>query len=104
MLGIRKKTGYRIPWIFHWFNADIAIARELIKKNCYLSFGHMLFNDRSKAFAVFPEIPAENIFFETDDSGYTIQQVYQQAASIRKLGIGDLQKQIMDNFARCFHS
>src|SRR5512138_3394271 len=104
MLGYRKKTGYKLPWIFHWFNEDITIASELIKKNCYLSFGHMLFNDHSKAYAVFTKIPPEHIFLETDDAGYSIQQIYQKAAALRNSEVPQLQKQIMDNFARCFQT
>lgn len=102
MLALRKKSDQLIPWIFHWFNADEQIARELIRKNCFLSFGHMLFNDKSKAFRVFKTTPFESIFFETDDAGYTIRQVYEQAALLRNLQVTDLKKKIIDNFARCF--
>jgi TatD DNase family protein len=104
MLAYRKSFDPKIPWIFHWFNADISIALQLIKKNCYLSFGHMLFNQRSKAYGVFQQIPPENLFFETDDAGYSIQDVYARAATLRNMVVMDLQKQIINNFARCFHT
>ena len=55
------QSNQKIPWIFHWFNASAEIARELIRKNCYLSFGHLLFHETSKAFRVFPEIPVGSI-------------------------------------------
>jgi TatD DNase family protein len=103
MLALRNKSDQSVPWIFHWFNSEIAIARELIKKNCYLSFGHMLFNPGSKAFAAFPEIPPESLFFETDDAGFTISQVYDKAALLRNIDLVILKKQIIDNFGRCFH-
>ncbi|MBN1143985.1 MAG: TatD family hydrolase [Bacteroidales bacterium] len=102
MLALRKKSDQQIPWIFHWFNADEQIARELIRKNCYLSFGHMLFSNKSKAFRVFKTIPPETVFFETDDAGYTIRQVYEQAALLRNMQVTDLKKKIIDNFTRCF--
>jgi TatD DNase family protein len=102
MLAIRKKSDVSLPWIFHWFNADRQIAHELIRKNCYLSFGHMQFHEKSKAFDVLPSLPAECIFFETDDAGYKIQEVYAKAADLRKVEVPDLIKQIMSNFARCF--
>ena len=102
MLALRKRSRQSVPWIFHWYNADLQTARELIRKNCFLSFGHMLFNEKSKAFSAFPEIPSDRIFFETDDAGYTIRQVYEKAASLRKIDLPVLQDQIMDNFARCF--
>jgi TatD DNase family protein len=102
MLAYRKKSDLSIPWIFHWFNSNDQTARELIRKNCYLSFGHMLFHEQSKAYQVFKNTPAENIFLETDDAGYSIQQVYQQASLIRKIPIDALKSRILDNFARCF--
>ncbi len=102
MLALRKKSDRHIPWIFHWFNADEQTARELTRKNCYLSFGHMLFNDKSKAWRVFKTIPPEAVFFETDDAGYSIRQVYDQAAKLRNMQVIDLKKKVIDNFARCF--
>ena len=61
--GFPEKIGPQsIPWIFHWFNADEQIARELIRKNCYLSFGHMLFKEQSKAFQVFQDIRHRSYF------------------------------------------
>ncbi len=103
MLAFRKKSGLSLPWIFHWFNASGQTAAELIRKNCYLSFGHMLFNEQSKAFRVFREVPLDRVFFETDDAGVTIRDVYARAAEIRKIPEDDLKKRIMDNFGLCFH-
>jgi len=102
ILGYRKKSDQSIPWIFHWFNSNEQTARELIRKNCFLSFGHMLFNEQSKAYHVFKNLPAESIFLETDDAGYSIHQVYEQAALIRNFHPDALKSQILDNFARCF--
>ena len=102
LLAFRKKSDQSIPWIFHWFNADEQTAVELIRKNCYLSFGHMLFRDQSKALGVYRSVPLERVFFETDDAGYTIREIYSKAAAIRKVKVTDLKNQIMDNFNRCF--
>jgi TatD DNase family protein len=102
MLAYRKKSDQSIPWIFHWFNSDGQTASELIRKNCYLSFGPILFNEQSRAFRLFHKLPAERIFFETDDAGYSIREVYERGAQIRNIQVEDLKVQIMDNFARCF--
>jgi TatD DNase family protein len=102
LLAYRKKADLSIPWIFHWFNSTLQTAEALISKNCYLSFGHMLFNEQSKAFRVFKDIPPERVFFETDDAGYRIQQVYERAALLSHIPPGQLKNQIMDNFVRCF--
>ena len=102
LLAFRKKSDLKLPWIFHWFNADPQIARELIRKNCYLSFGHMLFKEQSKAFQVFQDIEPDHVFFETDDTGYTIQEIYEKASSIKNMDTGDLKSRIIHNFERCF--
>ena len=102
LLAFRKKSDQSVPWIFHWFNADEKIAGELIRKNCYLSFGHMLFNTHSKAFGVFMTVILDRVFFETDDAGYTIGEVYAKAAEIRNISMAELKAQILNNFGRCF--
>jgi TatD DNase family protein len=102
LLSFRKRSDTSIPWIFHWFNADRQIAEALIRKNCYLSFGHMLFRKESKAFRIFHSVPLDRVFFETDDAGYDIREVYNQAAGLRNMPLADLKSRIMDNFNQCF--
>ena len=98
----RNASNQQLPWIFHWFNASFEIARELIRKNCYLSFGHMLFNENSKAYSVFTAISADSIFLETDDAGHTIQEISDRAALIKGMHLSQLMQQINNNFTRCF--
>ncbi|MBN1415410.1 MAG: TatD family hydrolase [Bacteroidales bacterium] len=98
----RNKSNKKLPWIFHWFNASLEIAHELIRKNCYLSFGHMLFNEKSKIFRIFPEIPDECIFLETDDAGFSIEEISEHAARLKGIPLNQLLKQINNNFIRCF--
>jgi TatD DNase family protein len=102
LMVYRNRSNQKIPWIFHWFNASAEIARELIRKNCYLSFGHLLFNETSKASRAFPEIPAGSIFFETDDASFTIQEISDRAAFLKSLPLSGLMGQIHNNFKACF--
>ncbi len=102
ILSVRKHSNQNIPWIIHWFNASKQLADDLINKNCYLSFGHTLFKEDSKAFKAFTELPLDKIFFETDDAGISIIQVYEKGASIRKIKIDKLKTQLQKNFNNCF--
>lgn len=102
ILSIRKKSNQSIPWIIHWFNASEQIASELIKNNCYLSFGQMLFKENSKAFSVFKNMPLNNMFFETDDTGVSILEVYEKAVQVRNISLPELKKIIKTNFINCF--
>ena len=102
VFSFKLKSKDTNPWVIHWFNATHEMGEQLISKNFYLSFGHKLFDDRSKAYHAFPNIPIEKVFFETDDAGYSIDQVYERAALLRGMNIESLQQQIQDNFTRCF--
>jgi len=102
IISLRKKFNQSIPWIIHWFNAGEQIANELMKYNCYISYGQMLFKENSKAFGVFKNMPLDRVFFETDDTGVSILQVYDKASLVRKMPLGNLKKQIKNNFISCF--
>lgn len=90
------------PWILHWFNGSYEMAMDFIKNGCYVSFGISLFKETSKTFKAFRRIPLDHVFFETDDANITIQAVYKQAARIRGIEIGTLEKTIKENFQNCF--
>jgi Tat protein secretion system quality control protein TatD with DNase activity len=62
----------------------------------------MLFNDNSKAFRVFQKVSLTHAFFETDDAGYSIREVYARAAEIKNLPIMAIKDQIKNNFHNCF--
>lgn len=102
LLFIHKSGSYKMPWIIHGFNAHKKTADQLIKANFYLSFGEALMNEQSKAFEVFPLIPTKQIFLETDDSSYSIEEIYEKAASLKKMKVEQLKQKIADNFQSCF--
>lgn len=102
LLKIRKETGYKLPWIIHWFNASPEMGADLIQKGCFLSFGITLFKENSKAFRTFLKTPIEHIFFETDDTNISITDVYSKASELKHISIEKLQQQIITNFYNCF--
>ena len=99
---LRLESEHKKPWIIHWFNASQQMGEQLISKNFYLSFGHMLFSTKSKAYQAFSKLPTDRIFLETDDAGYTIDDIYGQAAMLKGITIPRLEKQIESNFLNCF--
>lgn len=100
--SFRKNSKHKQPWVFHWYNASPQTAFDLIDKDCYLSFGHMLFKEESKAFKTFLKVPIDRIFLETDDAPVTIEDVYEKAAKLKGISIGQLKTQIKLNFNTCF--
>ncbi len=102
LLHFLKKEKPSIPIIIHRYSGNISIARELIKFACSMSFGHELFNTKSKTPKVFTKIPLEHIFLETDDADIAIKEVYQKAAELRNISEEILSEQIAENFKRYF--
>ncbi len=98
LLEILKKENLNIPVIIHRYSGNITIAKELIKFGCYFSFGHELFNEKSKTPKVFKKIPAENIFLETDDADISIEKIYEKAGEIKEISTENINKQILSNF------
>lgn len=101
ILSVRKQYN-KTAWIVHGFNENRQIAGQLIKHNCYLSFGEILFTENSKAVSVFKEIEMTDFFLETDESAYSIDYVYKKAASLKQIRIETLKKQLIKNFNTCF--
>ena len=102
LLEILKREDLKIPVIIHRYSGNITGAEQLLKFSCYLSFGHELFNSRSKVPKVFKKIPLENIFFETDDAEITIEEVYKKAAEIKTVSVTEISEKIISNFKKCF--
>ena len=102
VFDLKRNTGYDKAWIIHWYNASGEMGIQLSRHGFYLSFGHMLFNENSKAFHAFKGIPLQHIFLETDDSEYTIDKIYSKAAYLRNIPVSDLEAQLEKNFHTCF--
>ncbi len=99
---IMKKENIKVPVIIHRYSGNITIARQLIRFGCYFSFGHELFNTKSKTPGVFKNIPSENIFLETDDAKTDIKDVYKKAAEIKNADTKQLVISVFENFKKVF--
>jgi len=102
VFDLKIKAGHQKSWLIHWFNAGREMGLQLIDKGFYLSFGHMLFQENSKAFKAFQQIPLENIFFETDDAGYNIDEIYGRASQLLSISLPELESGIEKNFINFF--
>ncbi len=102
IIAIRKSRKWNMPWMIHWFNANLQIAEDLIRAGCFLSFGRSLLHPNGKNAEVFRQVPFVAVFFETDDAEITIESVYQKAATLKDIGIDELKTRITENFDRLF--
>ncbi len=102
LLRIRKEMNIVVPMIIHGFNNSKEIALQLLKSGCYFSFGKALFNENSNAASIISLIPSDKLFLETDNSDFTIENIYEKAGKILNLEIEHLKKQISTNFKNVF--
>lgn len=101
LIGIQKIVRPKIPMIIHGFNKKTEIALELIKKGFNLSFGSGLLSDVTLCNTL-KQIPINQLFFETDDSDYSITDIYKKAAEILEMEIQKLEELIYENYLSIF--
>jgi len=89
-------------WIIHGYNNNKEILAELLKHGFYISGGKKLLNPDSNISRLISDIPLSRLFLETDDSDYTLETIYAQAAE--KIGIPqkELEDQLYCNFTNLF--
>ena len=103
LIQLKKTRKSASSWIIHGFNHKPAVAKQLLKHGCYLSFGKALLKPASNAEAALAQTPIERIFLETDAAAdIPISAIYAAAAKILGLDSMTLQQQIQKNFQRVF--
>lgn len=90
--------------IFHSYNGNQQQSIEFLKNpNVYFSFGPAILNiQNTKIQDVLKTIPLNRLFFETDNSDITIENIYIRAAKIKKISTTRLKKQLIQNFCNVF--
>lgn len=86
--------------IFHGFNRTLSIARQLVEKGYYLSFGAAL--QKQNMQEVIKQLPRAQLFFETDNAAISIQQVYSLASVALSIEENSLLLQIQKNAQQVF--
>ncbi len=100
---ITKIIGNYLPYsIFHGYDNKWSIAERLSEKSANFSFGKALFSNTSNASQIFIQIPSNQIFIETDNSDWGIEDIYERAAELRNISIFDLGEIVESNFERIF--
>lgn len=100
ILKIYKKLNSKMTWIFHAYNGNIEMTRQLVTENFMFSFGEYLFLPGTKAIESFKFLPINKIFFETDESLDNVKNMYKQGATIKNISDKELKKAVWDNFNR----
>lgn len=83
-----------VPVIFHGFRGKPQLAEDLIKKGYYLSFGRF-FNEES-----LKNTPLDQLFLETDEANFPIQDLYRTISEIKNVDKEELKEKIWCNFLK----
>lgn len=101
LIKIKKETRTSVPWIIHGFQGNHQTALQLIRHDFYFSVGEPLLTNQSKR-EILSILPAERLFFETDDRETSINTIYILAAQLLKTNEETLSENILENFIRVF--
>ncbi|WP_136668060.1 TatD family hydrolase [Flavobacterium sp. H122] len=99
VIAIKKEMSIETPMIIHGFSKNFQVAKSLLDKGFYLSFGKYLLRNPELA-SVFENIPDDRFFLETDTIEETIFDVYQKASQIKNI---DIERQVEKNFNAVFY-
>jgi TatD DNase family protein len=103
VLNLIKKKNFKGSLIFHDYNGKPEMTAQLLRYNCFFSYGEKLFNENSGGFKSFSHIPNHRILLESDDMNHkSIEDVYERAASLLKLKLESLHQTILENAESAF--
>lgn len=101
-LEILKSRQPNSPWIFHDFRGNEQLVKDLLRlhSGCFFSFGISLDNS-PQVRELFPLVPLENIFLETDDQKHLdIHDIYLRAQARLDVDLEFLKSQLWLNFKK----
>ncbi len=99
-LKLLRDFKVNVPVIFHGFHSRLSVAMDIIEQGYYLSFGESLFKPYGEV--VFSGIPPQSFFLETDNSNYSIYEIYNQACRIKNIPLENLHLQLHKNTRNVF--
>ena len=102
LISVYKRCRSHDKWIMHGFNNRKEILQDLLRHGFYISVGRHAMREDSNVYDLLPEIPTERLFIETDNSEFTIEEVYGRVAERRSVSVEQLKAEVFDNFKRLF--
>lgn len=100
---VLKQQNFKEKVIFHGFSKSEQLAQQILKKGYFISFGKYLLQNENLV-EVFKNIPNQSFFLETDNSQFTIEEVYQKASEIKNTSMIEIQNIVNENFKSVFLS
>jgi TatD DNase family protein len=102
LLHYLKEVNPETRLIIHGYNANRHITNQLLNYNTFFSIGKEVLNPKTKIAGILKTIPRERIFFETDEAGFSVSEIYMRAAQIVEIPVTELAEQVRQNFNKVF--
>ena len=96
LMQLKKELHPRQPWIIHGFRGKEGVALDLLRHDCYLSFGARFQEEAVRA------VPLERLFIETDDAPESIGDVCRSIAQVRGVSPEELAEAVNKNVREVF--
>jgi len=98
LIEVKERLKVKVPMIIHGFNKNEALGKQLLAKGFLLSFGTSILKPDSGAAKLIES--TDNFFLETDDSGASIEKIYQAAANLKKCTLDELKARIFADWKK----
>ena len=96
LIQLKKELRPRQPWIIHGFRGKEGVVLDLLRHNCYLSFGARFQEEAVRA------VPLERLFIETDEAPESIGDVCRSIAQVRGVSPEELAEAVNKNVREVF--
>lgn len=96
LIHIKKQIKPHSPWIIHGFRGRREVVLEYLKHGFYVSFGAFYQVEALRS------VPLERLFIETDESSFSIEEIYQKVANDLDVRMELLTESIRSNVEKVF--
>ena len=103
IISCKKNSGIPSPFIIHGFSKNIALAKQLLNQDFYLSFGKYLLRNPEME-SVFRHLPNDKIFLETDTISESLEEVYTFAAKCKNISVEKMKEIVWNNYQSVFNN
>lgn len=103
IITLKKQWKPEQTWVFHGFDKRVLTAEMLLRAGCCLSFGAALLRENSHAVESLKFVPTDQFFLETDDTDVPIEDIYERAAELRGIKLGELERLVEGNLKQIRH-
>jgi len=103
IISCKKNSGIPSPFIIHGFSKNIALAKQLLNQDFYLSFGKYLLRNPEME-SVFKYVPNERFFLETDTISESLEEVYTFAAKCKNISVEKMKEIVWNNYQSVFNN